>query len=85
MSAVGERDLATTLEQPEDGDHDPAAEEPRRKLWTVEEFHRLARAGFFADDSRVELIEGEIYEMSPMHPPHANAVRRVRHALLRVF
>jgi len=31
-----------------------------RRLFTVEEYHRMAEAGIFGEDERVELIEGEI-------------------------
>jgi hypothetical protein len=31
-----------------------------RRLFTVEEYHRMAEAGILAADARVELIEGEI-------------------------
>ena len=30
------------------------------RLWTVEEYHRMAEAGIFDEDERVELLEGKI-------------------------
>jgi Uma2 family endonuclease len=39
--------------------------------WTVEEYHRLASAGLFAPEARVELIDGVIYDMRPIGPFHA--------------
>jgi hypothetical protein len=33
---------------------------PRRHRITVEHFYRMAEAGLFAEDERVELIDGEI-------------------------
>lgn len=33
------------------------------RLWTVEEYHRMAEAGIFGADERVELLEGKIIWM----------------------
>src|SRR5580704_141177 len=44
----------------------------RRKKWTVEEYDRLAEAGFLP--GRYELIEGEIIEKMSPNPPHVIAV-----------
>ena len=35
-----------------------------RHRWTVAEYHRLAEVGLLHEDSRVELIDGEIIEMA---------------------
>lgn len=48
---------------------------PRRHKLTVEEFCALADAGFFEGKGRFELIEGEVYKTSPLHVPHARAMR----------
>jgi Uma2 family endonuclease len=48
-----------------------------RRLFTVEEYHRMAEAGIFHPDERVELIEGEIVQMSPISPRHAGCVINV--------
>jgi Uma2 family endonuclease len=48
--------------------------EVARKRFTVEEFHRMAEVGLLKPDDRVELIEGEVYEMSPIGEQHIGAV-----------
>lgn len=45
-----------------------------RRLFTVEEYHRMADAGILGEDERVELIEGEIIQMAPIGPSHAGCV-----------
>lgn len=37
-----------------------------RFRFTVEHFHRMAETGIFNEDSRIELIEGELIQMSPI-------------------
>lgn len=45
-----------------------------RHRLTVAEYHRMAEAGIFAPDARVELIEGEVIDMPPIGSPHAGTV-----------
>ena len=45
-----------------------------RRLFTVEEYHRMAEAGILAEDERVELIDGEIVEMAPIGTRHIGCV-----------
>ncbi|MDT4897104.1 MAG: hypothetical protein QOH25_2181 [Acidobacteriota bacterium] len=52
------------------------------KHWiSVDEYERMGRAGIFGSDARLELLEGEIYEMSPIGSPHAACVT-ILHQLL---
>lgn len=58
--------------------------EPKIVRWTRDEYYLMAELGFF-ENKRVELIKGEIIEMSPMKSAHATAVRLVLAALLEIF
>lgn len=57
---------------------------PRRWKWTREDYYRLGELGFF-DGKRVELIHGEVVEMSPINIAHANCVGFVTDALTPLF
>jgi Uma2 family endonuclease len=46
------------------------------RLWTAEEYHRMAAAGIFHPEERVELIAGQIIRMSAKGTAHTAAVRR---------
>lgn len=56
----------------------------KTKRWTREEYHRLGEQGWF-DRRRVELVEGEIVEMSPQSEWHFACVARVQRVLERLF
>jgi len=59
--------------------------ETTRKLFTVEEFYKMADAGIFTEDDRVELIDGEIIEMSPLGVRHAGCLIAATHVFTAVF
>ena len=46
-----------------------------RHRFTVDEFHRMGEAGILSDEDRVELVDGEIVEMTPIGSSHAGCVR----------
>lgn len=54
----------------------------RYKL-TVDDYHKLAEVGILNEDSRVELIEGELIEMSPIGPPHSWMINRLTKKLVQ--
>lgn len=49
----------------------------RKHRFTVDEYHKMGEAGIFGEDDRVELVEGEIVEMTPIGWRHAEAVDRL--------
>jgi len=48
----------------------------QRRLFSVGDFDTMLRSGILLEDDRVELIEGEIVEMSPVGSEHAALVNR---------
>jgi Uma2 family endonuclease len=56
-----------------------------RYRFTVEEYERLGEAGILAEDARVELLDGEIVEMTPIGPFHAGHVNRLNRLLTRAL
>jgi Uma2 family endonuclease len=49
----------------------------KRRRFTLEEYQQLGETGIIHEDERVELVEGEIVEMSPIGWPHASIVARI--------
>ena len=49
---------------------------PRRKF-TVADYHRMGDAGILHEDDRLELIDGELFEMAPIGTRHAGTVTRL--------
>ncbi|HYZ22141.1 MAG TPA: Uma2 family endonuclease [Rhodopila sp.] len=54
---------------------------PRHRL-TRADYHRLGDAGILGEDDRVELLEGQLVDMSPIGPRHALAVDALAELLL---
>src|SRR3989304_7753344 len=52
----------------------PMQIEVAKKLFTVDEYYRMADAGILTEDDRVELIDGEIIKMSPIGNRHLGCV-----------
>lgn len=55
--------------------------EVTRRRFTVHEYHRMAEAGILHEDDRIELIDGEIVEMSPIGGRHVSCVGRFARVL----
>ncbi len=54
---------------------------PARRRFTADEFEHLATAGVLHEDDRLELLDGDIVEMTPISTRHAGAVN----ALTTIF
>jgi Uma2 family endonuclease len=55
----------------------------RRHRLTVEEYFRMAEVGLLAPEARVELIEGEIFDMPPIGNLHGGLTAWLHRRLLR--
>ena len=53
----------------------------QKRLFTVQEYHLISKAGVFGDRDRVELIEGEIVQMTAIGTRHASCVKRLNRRL----
>jgi Uma2 family endonuclease len=56
---------------------------PQRHAISAQEYLRMAEAGVFAPDARLELIEGEIVEMAAIGSRHAGAVKTLNRLLVQ--
>jgi Uma2 family endonuclease len=53
--------------------------------WTRQDYERMADAGFFDPDAKVELIEGVVYDMSPQSGAHTAGVHLIADAIRPIF
>ena len=56
-----------------------------RLLFTIEQYEKMVETGILTKYDRVELIEGEIVEMSPIGDAHAACVGNLTHLLVTLF
>lgn len=54
----------------------------KRQLFTVEEYYKMAEVGILKPTDRVELINGEIIQMSPIKSPHASTITTLEELLI---
>jgi Uma2 family endonuclease len=54
-----------------------------KRRFTVAEYYQMAEAGILGEDDRVELIDGEIIEMTPIGRRHAACVDRLNRLFAR--
>lgn len=57
----------------------------RKHLTDIHEWRKLGEANIFPPDSRIELIEGEIFEMSPIGSNHASHLKRINKLFTRLI
>lgn len=50
---------------------------------TVDQYERMVEAGLFPEDAHIELVEGELLEMTPIGRRHAGVVNRLTRAFAR--
>lgn len=51
--------------------------------FTVADYHRMAETGVLRPEARVELLDGQVVEMSPIGSRHAGCVNRLTRMLIR--
>ncbi|WP_375468944.1 Uma2 family endonuclease [uncultured Nostoc sp.] len=56
-----------------------------RRKFTVEQYHKMVESGIVTEDDRVELIRGEIIEMSQIGTKHAACVNRLVNLLVQLL
>jgi Uma2 family endonuclease len=61
------------------------ATEPSHRWFTVSDYHQMVVAGILREDDRVELIDGEIIDMSPVGGWHVACVSRLNRLLIRAL
>jgi len=60
------------------GNMNELMEQVRHRV-TVAEYYKMAEAGIFGEDDRVELINGEILDMAPTGSHHGRVVKMLTH------
>jgi hypothetical protein len=58
---------------------------PTRRPFDVDAYYRMAEAGLLGDPRRVELIDGEIFDMAAIGSPHAEVTNRLARLFTRAL
>jgi Uma2 family endonuclease len=53
---------------------------PAKHRFNVNEYYRMGETGILQPDARVELLDGEIFDMSPIGPFHGGVTKYLNHA-----
>jgi len=53
----------------------------QRRRFSVADYHRMGETGILGEDERLELIDGEIFEMTPIGSPHGGRVNQLNRIL----
>lgn len=56
-----------------------------RRAFSVTDYYRMTESGILSEADRVELLDGEVIEMSPIGSRHAGAVNRLTELLIRLL
>ena len=56
---------------------------PARHRLDVGAYYRMAEAGILSHPQRVELIDGDVFDMNPIGSPHAAVTRRLEQRFAR--
>ncbi|MCB9744147.1 MAG: Uma2 family endonuclease [Alphaproteobacteria bacterium] len=59
--------------------------QPRRRRFTADEVLRMVEVGIIEEDEPIELLDGELVEMSPDGVHHVNVVRRLTRLLTSAY
>lgn len=57
--------------------------DPTRRRLTVDEYRTMTEVGILHEDDRVELLDGELYQMAAMNEPHISCVMRLNRIFVR--
>ena len=55
----------------------------RQRRFTLAEYHKMIEAGILGEDEHLELLEGEIVQISPQDKPHARALTKLTRWFVR--
>lgn len=81
IAEVSDRVVTGSVQREESERRMLGVEVPRHRFG-VEEYHRMAQAGILGEDDRVELVHGEIVEMTPIGSRHHACVMRLNQMLV---